>query len=161
MMMLASVALSFALQQGQELDAIVHKLYGVISGPAGKKRDWDAFRTMFAPDARMRVAVKREGKSGLVTLTPDDYVVRSGPMLEERGFFEREIARKVLSYGGLVHVWSTYESRWKEDDTKPFDRGINSIQLVNIDGTWKIVAIAWASESSAGPIPSEFLKPGQ
>lgn len=159
MVTLASVALSFALQQGQEIDTAVHKLYAVISGPAGKKRDWSAFRAMFAPDARMRVAIKREGKDALVTLTPDDYVARSGPMLEERGFFEKEIARKVLSYGGLVHVWSTYESRTKEDDAKPFDRGINSIQLMKVEGGWKIVAIAWASESSAGPIPTEFLPP--
>jgi hypothetical protein len=159
MVMLASVAVTLALRQVQDVDAVVAKLYSVISGPAGKKRDWDAFRELFAPGASMRVAVKREGKSSIVTLTPEDYVVRSGPVLEERGFFEREIARKVLSYDGLVHVWSTYESRNKEDDAKPFDRGINSIQLMKVEGAWKIVSVAWASESSAGPIPTEFLRP--
>lgn len=143
-----------------DIDAAVAKLYSVISGPAGQKRDWDAFRAMFAPDARMRVSVRRQEKDLLATLTPDDYVTRSGPVIEKSGFFEKELARKTIAYGGLVHVWSTYESRIKPDDAKPFDRGINSIQLVKVEGNWKIVSIAWAGESTAGPLPKEFLPGG-
>lgn len=144
-----------------DIDAAVAKLYSVISGPAGQKRDWDAFRAMFAPDARMRVSVRRQEKDLLATMTPDDYVTRSGPVIEKSGFFEKELARKTVAYGGLVHVWSTYESRIKPDDAKPFERGINSIQFVKVEGTWKIVSIAWAGETSAGPLPKEFLPGGR
>ena len=35
------------------LDSIIAALYDVISGPAGKKRDWDRMRSLFAPGARM------------------------------------------------------------------------------------------------------------
>lgn len=34
-------------------DAIVAALYDVISGPAGQKRNWDRFRSLFAPGARL------------------------------------------------------------------------------------------------------------
>ena len=35
------------------LDAIMKAVYDVISGDAGKARDWDRFRTLFYKDARM------------------------------------------------------------------------------------------------------------
>src|SRR5688572_26940736 len=34
------------------MDAIVAALYDVISGPAGQKRNWDRFRSLFVPGAR-------------------------------------------------------------------------------------------------------------
>src|SRR3954454_24487564 len=35
------------------IDSIIAALYDVISGPAAKKRDWDRFRSLFAPGARL------------------------------------------------------------------------------------------------------------
>ena len=35
------------------VDAIITALYDVISGPAGGKRDWDRFRSLFIPEARL------------------------------------------------------------------------------------------------------------
>src|SRR5687768_11353361 len=40
-------------------DAIIAALYGAISGPAGQKRDWDRFRPLFIPDARLVFARPR------------------------------------------------------------------------------------------------------
>src|SRR4051812_9929672 len=34
-------------------DAIVAALYDAISGPAGQKRNWDRFRSLFVPGARL------------------------------------------------------------------------------------------------------------
>lgn len=149
MQFLAVLALGSILQDSKDLDAAIAKLYSVISGGAGVKRDWDAFRGMFAADARMHVVATREGKSRLVTLTPDDYVTRSGPMLEKDGFFEKESKRTLVSYGDLVHVWSSYEARRTPEDKDPFMRGVNSIQLAKLDGQWKIVSIVWTSERDA------------
>ena len=33
-------------------DAIIAALYDVISGPAGQPRDWNRFRSLFAPGAK-------------------------------------------------------------------------------------------------------------
>ena len=35
------------------VDAIVAAVYDVISGPAGEARDWDRFRSLFLPGARL------------------------------------------------------------------------------------------------------------
>ena len=35
------------------VDAIIDALYAVISGPAGEQRDWDRFRSLMLPEARL------------------------------------------------------------------------------------------------------------
>ncbi|MEQ1821793.1 MAG: hypothetical protein ABL949_04750 [Fimbriimonadaceae bacterium] len=145
--------IAFLLAQADpDLDKAVLNLYSVISGPAEKKRDWVAFRGMFAEGAQMRVI----GKSRVVMLTPEDYVARSGPFLEKNGFFEKEVSRKSWVYGPMAQVWSTYESRKTESDEKPFARGINTLTLAKTADGWKIVSISWTDEATAGPIPKDF-----
>lgn len=101
----------------------------------------------------MRVIVTRNGKSRLITITPDDYVAKSGPFLEKEGFFEKEVSRKTLVYGDMASVWTTYESRMKPDDKEPFERGVNALQLAKIDGVWKVMSIAWTGDKDAGGPP--------
>ncbi|QEH34877.1 hypothetical protein OJF2_34220 [Aquisphaera giovannonii] len=139
------------------IDGILDRLYGAISGPAGP-RDWDAFRTLFAPGARLIPTVRRPGEPAAArVLTPDEFVEASAPRLKEEGFFEREVARRVDRFGAMAHVFSTYESRHAKDDAKPFSRGINSIQLLDDGRRWWVVTIFWDAERAGTTIPPEYL----
>jgi len=142
------------------IEAILAATYDVISGPAGKKRDWDRFRSLFYPGARLIPTGKRpnEQEVSARVLTPDMYVERSAPFLEKEGFFERGVSNKIDHYGNIAHVFSTYESRRKSDDAQPFQRGINSFQLVNDGKRWWVITILWQGETAENPIPSEYLK---
>lgn len=140
------------------LDAILAALYDVISGPAGQPRDWDRMRALFVPGARLIPAVYRpDSLPTLRQLTVEDYITRVGPRLEADGFFEREIARRVERYGGVVHAFSTYESRRALTDAAPFARGINSIQLFHHGTRWWVVTIFWEGERPENPIPAPYL----
>src|ERR1051325_9316168 len=98
------------------MDAIVAALYDVISGPPGP-RNWDRFRSLFAPGARLiPTGVRQTGEVGSRVLTPDDYAGRSGPFLEKNGFFEREISRRTEKFANIAHLFSTYESRHAQAD---------------------------------------------
>jgi len=142
----------------KSMDAVLAALYDVISGPAGKKRDWDRFRSLFVPGARLIPAVKpQDGPVVARVLDPEGYVTRSAPFLEKNGFYEREIARKVESFGHIAHVFSTYESRHEASDKTPFARGINSIQLLNDGKRWWIVTVYWDSERPDNPLPQQYL----
>lgn len=144
------------------VDGIVAALYDVISGPAGQRRDWDRFRSLFAPGARLIPTARRpDGTHVMRVMTPDEYVTGAGNQLEAMGFFEREIGRQSVEYGGLVHLFSAYDSKRTLADAQPFARGINSIQLTN-DGTrWWVVTILWEPERADNPIPPRFLgRPG-
>jgi hypothetical protein len=142
------------------IEAILAATYDVISGPAGKKRDWDRFRSLFYPGARLIPTGKRPNEQDVSArvLTPDMYVERSAPFLEKEGFFERGVSNKIDHYGNIAHVFSTYESRRKSDDAQPFQRGINSFQLVNDGKRWWVMTILWQGETPDNPIPSEYLK---
>jgi hypothetical protein len=142
-------------------DAIIAALYDVISGPAGQARDWDRMRSLFAPAGRMVPVVPRQGGGfAAVTLSPDDYVQRSGDMLTRFGFTEREIARRMERFGNVVHAWSTYEGRFTAPGAPTAEpiRGINSIQLTS-DGTrWYVLSISWEAERADLKIPAEYLR---
>ena len=140
------------------IDAIIAAVYDVISGPAGKKRDWDRMRSLFIPGARLiPTGTRPTGESGARMLTVEDYITNAGPYLEREGFFETEIARKTETFGNISHAFSTYESRHKLED-KPFARGINSIQLMNDGKRWWVVTIFWQGEDEKTPLPEKYLK---
>lgn len=140
-------------------DAILAALYDVISGPAGQRRDWNRMRSLFAPSARLIPAVYRPDSAGALRVWDvEQYIALAGPRLEASGFFEKEIARRTERYGGVTHVFSTYESRRTSADPKPFDRGINSIQLFFDGRRWWIVTIFWEGERPVNPIPAKYLK---
>ncbi len=142
------------------LDSIMKAVYDVISGDAGKPRDWDRFRTLFHKDARLIPSGKnpQTGVIGARAFTPDEYATRATAAFEKEGFFETEKARRVESYGNVVHVFSTYESRHAASDKTPFARGINSFQLLNDGKRWWIVTIYWLAETPDNPLPKKYLK---
>ena len=138
-------------------EAILAALYDVISGPAGQKRDWDRFRSLFVPGAHLiPVRSTAEGASARM-LTPDEYATTAGAGLERNGFFEKEIHKTVESFGNIMHVFSTYESRRTAADPQPFARGINSIQLMKDGNRWWVVNVYWDSERAGNPIPAKYL----
>ncbi|MCY3809488.1 MAG: hypothetical protein OXG58_08710 [Gemmatimonadetes bacterium] len=145
----------------ESIDAILTAVYEVISGDAGVKRDWDRFRSLFAPGATLSPTVRTpEGAYGRQIITPDEYAGNVGAWLEENGFHEVEINRVTERYGVIAHAFSTYESRRLASDPEPFARGINSIQLL-YDGTrWWVVSIFWHQESEEHPIPAKYLPGG-
>ena len=139
------------------IDHIVAAVYDVISGPAGP-RDWDRFRTLFVPGARL-IPTRRDDK-GVVSaraLTPDEYEIRGQAFFSKEGFFENQLASHMDSWDSIVHVWSTYESRHAKGE-KPFARGINSFQLMNDGSRWWIVSIYWEQEDAKHPLPEKYLK---
>lgn len=144
----------------KSIDAIVAALYDVISGDAGKARDWNRFRSLFYPGARM-IPTGTNATTGKVAAriaTPEDYIRANEAFLEGEGFHEQELSRHVDSFGTIAQVFSSYEARKKLADEKPFLRGINSIQLLNDGNRWWVMTIAWTPESAASPLPDQYSK---
>jgi len=144
----------------RSIESILAATYDVISGQAGKKRDWDRFRSLFYPGARLIPTGKRPNETEIRArvLSPDDYVERSAPFLEKEGFVEHGVSNKIERFGNIAQVFSTYESRHNASDAQPFQRGINSFLLVNDGKRWWIMTIMWQAETPENPIPQEYLR---
>ena len=145
------------LDDAKSVESIVGALYDVLSGPRGTPRNWERFRALFSDGARLIATHAEAGATSRATvMTPDDYAAAATPVLE-RGVFEREVSRSIERFGSIAHVFSTYECRRMSSDAKPYQRGINSIQLLN-DGTrWWIVSVSWDAERPDNPIPARYL----
>ena len=137
-----------------EIDKTVLAVYDVISGPPGQKRDFDKMRSLFAPGATMKAI----GPKGLRGGTFEDYISRNAAVLEKEGFTEKELGRKVELWGNLATVWSSYDGRTANGSFH--ERGINSFQLVKVDGKWLVASILWQEETPAFPLPTD-MNPGK
>jgi hypothetical protein len=139
------------------IDGMVKAYYDVISGPAGKPREWSRDRTLYIRDLRfVDVGVDKDGKPLPRIVSHQEYVDSTDPAFVARGFYEKEIHRVSERFGPIVHVWSTYESR--RDEAGPvIARGINSIELFWDGKRWWIANAIWTDESKENPIPKEYL----
>lgn len=143
------------LEDVKSIDSILTALYGVISGPAGE-RDWDRFRSLFLPQARLTAAVKNaDGSARIRPMGVEDYAKGAGSYFLQHAFFETPIVNRVETFGNITQVFSSYESRRAAGEA-PFARGINSIQLLNDGSRWWIVSILWDEERADNPLPKEF-----
>lgn len=143
-------------QDVASIDAIVAALYDVISGPVGQARDWNRLRSLFVPTGRMMpVGVRPDGSAAMRMLLVNDYIAGSGTLLVEKGFHERELARRTERFGEIAHVFSTYEGTIAGED-HPM-RGINSLQLMNDGKRWWIVSLMWEAENPKLSLPAEYL----
>jgi hypothetical protein len=125
-----------------ELDDVMRLFYEVISFDEGQAPDWQCMAGLFSPHAR------------ITRITPEgiDYLDLAGfrSMAEElievgafTSFHEREIARRVDRYGGVMHVASAYETKIAPDAVDYVERGVNSLQLICESGDWKIISLCW------------------
>ena len=143
-------------------DAIVDAAYDVISVANEKKIDWDRFRSLFLPDARVIPTTRADGgRAGYQAFTVETYVKfgkRQVQQMVEQGFVEREIHAETERFGDIAHVFSTYESIHTAKGPEPVDRGINSFQLWYDGDRWWIMSLLWHTEREGAPVPERYQK---
>jgi len=142
------------------IGGVIDALYEVISFPPGGRPDWDGLRRLFAPGGRLIPPKSKAGSPDLV-LDVEAFVAWGEQVFEHgemrtRGFYEHDTHRVIETFGDIAHVFSTYESRFTRDDPAPFERGINSIQLIRDGDRWLTLTLFWDVESSEKPIPEKY-----
>lgn len=153
----AASSVPFA-DDAKSIDAIIHAMYDVISGPAGG-RNWQRFHALFLPQSTLATVFHKNGQVRHAVMTPDDYVHGTEPYFRQHAFYESEVARQTERFGNIAHVFTTYASR-RDPKGAPFERGINSVELLNDGSRWWILTISWDSERPDNPIPAQYLKNG-
>jgi hypothetical protein len=139
----------------KSVDAIIGAAYESISGPAGT-RDWKRFRSIFVPQARFtQVGKGDDGGTIIISWGVEEFIRDAGAIFAKEAFYENGIVNEAAGYGGMRQVLSSYESR-RAPGEKPFQRGINSFQVLNDGKRWWIVSIFWDSERPDNPLPEKF-----
>jgi hypothetical protein len=146
------------LDKVKSINSIIETFYAVISGEKDENHNWELFKFLFHPQGKLiQYAKNKEGIYKTTFFSPEDYVNTTGKYLEKVGFYEKEIYKKVDTYGSMAHVLSTYESYRSKFDEKPYFTGLNSFQILYKDKRWWILNNFWTRETPDNPIPKEYL----
>ena len=145
------------------IDAIVSALYAAVSHGPDESPDFNRMRRIFLY-VGMLVPPKAP-RAEFTVMDVDGFAERSEKSVAGRkekgqpaiGFFEREIARRTDCFGNICQIFSTYESRHAASDAKPFERGVNSIQLLRDGERWWIASVIWDRERPDNPIPAQYI----
>ena len=138
----------------KSIDAIMRTFYDVISGPAGKPRQWSRDRGLYVQDVRFYVLSERNGAVRMSAMSHQQYVDAVDSSSTANGFVEFETARCVRRFGHLATVWSAYEGYHGAGATrKAAGRGVNAVQLYWDGRRWWITSVSWDSERQENPLP--------
>ena len=145
------------------VNGIIHTLYDVISGPVGENRNWNLFRSLFAENARMYIAVPgKDSSTVLKCITPEEYAERNKTRLADIGFSEDELYRITNTYGAGTQIFSTYESHFtNKDGAQEITKGINNIQLYFDGERYFIASIFWDANAKNIEVPDRYLPKGR
>lgn len=145
-------------------EALMDAAYDTFRRAPGENINWERWRSLYAPDAVLIPNVEQTDGEWRI-LSVEDFVAWIEAIFAEHspigsprdhGLAEDEIHRTMERYGDVVQVLSTYERRPYDSDVID-GRGINAFTLVQNDGRWWIVAVAWDEESGAGAVPERYM----
>ena len=135
------------------IDEVIKEMYDVVSFEPGQRPDWRREDAIFAPGAR----VVRVNDSGVFEFDMNAFARNFDAMIDSGAlpsFWEGEIWRRTDLFGDMAHVLSAYESR-RSRDGEYINRGVNSIQLFQRDGSWWISAMIWRRDGAEVRIPAD------
>jgi len=137
----------------RSIDAIMVAIYESISGPAGNK-DMSRFRSLMLPKGRLTESmVDEHGQTAIQQWSVDEFIADTQPIFTKQPFYETALVNKVQRYGNIAQVFSSYASR-SSPGGKPFQRGINSMQLMYDGKRWWVLGILWDVERPGNTVPS-------
>lgn len=124
------------------VDTTIKAIYEVISGPPGP-RNWNRFRNMFLPEARMWMLLKdKEGNQVLKSVGVEEYIASNGARFEKNGFWEEEVSRQPRVNGKLASIFSEYQIKLEQGGPVKI-KGMNLFQLMETNSGWKFNSITW------------------
>lgn len=146
----------------ESIDAILRAYYESVSFAPGRLPDYARLRRLFHSRARI-TPPRPDDRTVAEVLELSSFLERSrslisGSELGRTGFSQRELFRSVEAFGNTAHVFSTYESA-VGSEAQPFERGINSIQLLKQGHGWCILSMMWEIERRDLKIPPQYMRP--
>lgn len=141
--------------------ALIEHLYDLVSFPAHELPDWDEVRGAFIPEA---VIILRTSREGSTTFSVDGFIEDwlrfiERDNVEERGFTETIVNMKTFEFGDIANVLVLYTSDFPDDDRPPRP-GVDSFDLIRIDGRWLIASVLNEIPTVDRPIPDVLKEDG-
>ncbi|SOE20278.1 hypothetical protein SAMN06298216_0771 [Spirosomataceae bacterium TFI 002] len=137
------------------INQLVNQAYEVISFEKGSTIDLDNIRAIFTPNATLYNY--RNGSLEFVSL--NDFISGFKANIDEvkmLAFDEIELGGETEYFGKVGHRISAYASYFDGSD-EVGERGVNSFQVIQMNGKWLINSIIWDIEKEGLPIPDRYI----
>jgi hypothetical protein len=142
-------------EKEKAINQVVKDAYAFITFEKGTTPDYEALRALFTTDATL---YNFRG-DGLEFSFIDDFIagfkvgIDSGEMI---AFKEVELGGKTEYFGNIGHRISAYASYF-DGAEEIGEKGVNSFQVLKVNGKWLINSIIWDVEKNGQSIPERYL----
>ena len=140
----------------EKIKETVDRLYRSVCFRSGERPDTGALRDVFIAGGRLINC----DEDPPVVMTVEEFIAEmesqlAGGTVGE--FLEREISHRTEFFGRVAQRFSTYEARFDWKAKEPFAVGINSIQLIETRGSWKVASLVWNNQTDGMKIPAVYM----
>lgn len=142
-------------QDKKEIDTCIQKLYKFLSYSNGNLDSLASIGNLFTPDAKLLSNLGNQPQSWFVPQFVD--FVKEG--LSKQSITDRqevELSEKTEIFGKISHRFSTYKIDFIIKGKAEQRKGINSIQLLKLNGKWQIYSLVWDIEKVSQKIPTSY-----
>jgi len=142
------------------VDGVIDTLYKSVSFGPGGECDWKMLEQIFFPGAIFIQPPKRGEKRKVIHLKGffadfQDFIKNSD--VKKTGFWESVTNRTTDEFGDVAHSYVIFEARVEKDSPNHVGRGMDSIQLIRVDGRWWVSSINTQFERANIKLPKRFL----
>ena len=141
-------------EEENAINQVVKNVYASLSFQKGTAPDYEAFKAHFLPEATM---YDYSGDS-LAIFSIDDWTADFKAIVDEGQITSVKVIEgggKTDYFGKIAHRISVNVDYFNESEEA--EKGLNSIQLVNVNGKWLINSITWDVEKEGQPIPEKYI----
>lgn len=139
-------------------NALVEALVESVSSEAGERPEWNRYRSLFLPKARLIPTGRDSAGEPVHWVWTVQQLVENADTEEriEAHVVERLIHEEIDRFGDIAHVFYTYELFESADHAEPTSRGVASMQLWHDGDRWWIMTLTWHGEREGLPVPARF-----
>ncbi|MBC8404377.1 MAG: hypothetical protein H8E15_04065 [Planctomycetes bacterium] len=142
------------------VDGVIDALYKSVSFGPGGECDWKMLEQIFFPGAVFIQPPKAGKKRKIIDLEGffADFraFIKESPV-KKTGFWESVTNRTSDEFGDVAHSYVIFEARVEKDSPNHVGRGMDSIQLIRVDGRWWVSSINTQFERANIKLPKRFL----
>lgn len=137
------------------IEGITNEMLNIISVDIGEEVDWEAFRNLFLPTAQlMSNIIDQNGQQRMSVMNLEEFIRFVGPNYARYGFEEHSLGAEVDSFNGVATVFQGF---YCKNLTGTYEnRGINTYQLVHVQGRWWIASTLFTNEDADHPLPVKY-----
>jgi hypothetical protein len=138
------------------IDYITEDFYESLSFQDGEMPDLETVAGLFYADGLL----VNNSFAKPVTFSAESFTqaleaqIAEGTMLQ---FMQRELYSRTEIFGKIAQRQSVYEYSFSDHEIESLPRGINYIQYILVDDSWRITSMAWSDENENHQIPKELL----